>query len=98
MQRYLRDRDSIPPEDLVETSYEQLIENPLREIERIYEKFDISMEESAFEKIESYLSSIVEYKKNVHRLTRHQVDHIGKNWGFAFDEWPYEMPEIEIVE
>lgn len=98
MQRYLRDRESIPPEDLIETSYEKLVENPRREVERIYDAFDISKDESSFEHIEAYLATLRGYEKNVHRLTRHQLDYIGKNWGFAFDAWPYEVPEIEIVD
>ena len=38
MQQYLGDRNKIPAGNLVEVRYENLDENPVREIERIYEE------------------------------------------------------------
>jgi hypothetical protein len=97
MRRYLEDREKIPPEDLIETSYEKLTENPLREIDRIYAAFAIPRGKASLDKIETYLATLRDYKRNVHQLTRRQVDHIERHWGFAFAEWPYEKPDIEIV-
>jgi hypothetical protein len=97
MKKYLEDRKQIPAEDLIETSYEKLVEDPLREINRIYKAFDIPSNEESRTKIETYLETLKSYQKNVHKLTQSQVDHIQKNWQFAFDEWPYEMPEIEVI-
>ena len=98
MKRYLEDREKIPSEDLVETSYEKLVEDPLSVVKGIYDAFDIPQEKASFDKIHAYLDTLKGYKKNVHKLTRHQVDHIEKNWDFAFDEWNYERPEIEIID
>ncbi|MEM8953668.1 MAG: sulfotransferase [Verrucomicrobiota bacterium] len=97
MKKYLADRDQIPSEDLIETSYEKLVENPLQEINRIYSAFDLPLSETSQEKIQAYLDTLKAYKKNVHQLTQRQVDRIQSKWGFVFDQWPYEMPEIEVI-
>ncbi len=98
MRRYLEDRDKIPAGDLIETSYEKLVEDPLREVHHIYDAFDIARDETSQERIEAYLHTHRDYQKNVHRLTRGQIDHIEEHWQFAFDAWHYVKPEIEIVE
>jgi hypothetical protein len=97
MKKYLEDRDQIPAEDLIETTYEKLVEDPLREINRIYKAFDIPLNEDSQAKIEAYLNTQKSYQKNVHKLTQRQVDRIQSKWQFVFDEWPYEMPEIEVI-
>jgi len=97
MKKYLEDRGGIPAEDLIETSYEALVEDPLGEVSKIYEKFNIPLSEDSLSSIQSYLGTLTSYRKNVHQLTQGQVDHIQKHWQFAFDEWPYEMPEIEVI-
>lgn len=97
MRRYLKDRELIPPEDLVETSYEALTENPLREVTRIYEKFEIPFQENSLPSMQDYLETLSSYQKNTHQLTQEQVDHIRNHWQFALEEWGYEMPGIEVV-
>lgn len=97
MKRYLEDRGKIPAEDLIETSYEALVEDPLGEVSKIYDKFNIPLNEDSLSSVQRYLDTLTTYRKNVHKLTQGQVDHIQEHWQFAFDEWPYEMPEIEVI-
>ena len=63
MKRYLEDREQIPPGDLVETSYEKLVANPVGEVERIYDTFNLPIDIASFEQIDNYIASLRGYKK-----------------------------------
>jgi len=99
MEQYFKQRDSIPEEDLFETSYEELTEDPDKVIAEIYSKFGLERSEESLQRHADYLKSQKSYQKNSHRMTRAQVERIQNEWGFAFREWNYEMPDrLEIVD
>lgn len=99
LRAYLDQRSQIPAEDLVETSYDAVTSRPEAEIERIYDALGIPDKTTALDAIRPYLEQKKNYKRNVHRLTRAQVERIRKDWAFSFERWPYEIPEgIEVVD
>ncbi len=99
MEQYFEQRDSIPEGDLFETSYEELTGDPEKVIAEIYSKFELERSDESLQRQTAYLKSQKSYRKNCHRMTRSEVDRIQKEWGFAFREWNYEMPEgLEIVD
>ncbi|MFT5467134.1 MAG: hypothetical protein ACI8UO_002237 [Verrucomicrobiales bacterium] len=99
LKTYLDQRSQIPAEDLVETSYDAVTTKPEDEIERIYDALGIPAKTEALEAIRPYLEKKKNYKRNVHQLTRAQVDRIQSDWAFSLERWPYEIPEgIEVVD
>ena len=97
MKGYLDQRDLVS-DRLGETSYEKIVANPVGEISKFYDAFDLEHKESSLKEIEKYALAGRGYKRNQYQLTKAQVDRIQREWGFALDEWKYQIPEsIEIV-
>ena len=94
MERYLADRDQIPPGNLVEVQYEVLEKRPLDELRRIYDAFALPGGDAAQELVSQYLSSEGEYKKNEFSMTPEDVAKVEEHWGFAFDAFGYERRTV----
>ncbi|MCB1230749.1 MAG: sulfotransferase [Verrucomicrobiae bacterium] len=101
MKRYLRDRETLSPEDLFETTYEKITEDPLGEIGRIYDALGIGGKESGLEHIGKYVASISNYQPNVHRMRRQHIEEIQDRWRFSFEHWGYPLDppgDIEVID
>lgn len=99
MSSYFKQRENIPTEDLLETSFEELEADPEKVLSEIYSKFGLERSDECVERHTRYLEGQKSYQKNTHRLTRSQIESIRSEWGFALEEWHYELPEgLEIVE
>lgn len=99
LEAYLEQREQIPAEDIIETSYEAITEQPMEELSRIYEYFKLPNKEAGLAAISPYVESKKNYKRNVHQMARAQVERIQSDWAFSLKRWPYEIPEaIEVVE
>ena len=97
MKKYLLDVPHFESSNLIEIRYEDLIENPVKEIEMIYEKFQIPDSEKALKQISQYVGTIQDYQRNTHTITQSQYDQITNRWQFALDHWNYKKPnDIEI--
>jgi hypothetical protein len=90
MHKFLADKALIPPQNLVEIKFEELEENPLEQIGRIYQSLGIAGFDQAQTSIQSYLDSIAGYQKNEYILNRDIIDKVNRHWAFAFEEWGYE--------
>lgn len=91
MNAYLRDRQLIPEKNLIETRFEDLTENPLEEVGRMYDQLDFAHRNAGLKYIAEYVEANKNYKKNTHTITDSQVDAIRDRWSFAFDEWGYSV-------
>ena len=93
MEQYLKDRALIPEGNLAEVKYEDLISDPLGEMERIYVALGLSGWESGGKQaIVEYLSTLSNYKKNIFEPDLAAMERISQAWRFAFEEWNYELP------
>jgi len=96
---YIEQQAQLPPEDIIETSYEAITETPMEELTRIYDELRIPNKEAGLKAISPYVESKKNYKRNVHQMERAQVERIQKDWAFSLERWPYEIPEaIEVVD
>ncbi|MCB1077803.1 MAG: sulfotransferase [Verrucomicrobiae bacterium] len=95
MKQYLVDRQTLSDQDLYETSYEKITADPLGEIGRIYDRFEIEDKDAGLASIGQYVESIRDYEPNVHRMSRAHVEEIQDRWAFSFEHWgyPIEPPE-----
>ena len=90
MKKYLRDREMIPKDRIVEVRFEDLDENPMAQIERIYAHLNLPDFSYVKPKVESYLASLKRYKKNTYNFDSELVELVNDAWGFAFDEFGYD--------
>lgn len=98
MGRYLRDRETISPGDLFETSYERITADPLGEVARIYDALGVGGKDSGLEHIGRYVETIKNYQPNEHRMSRRHVEEIQERWRFSFDHWGYPIePPADIT-
>ncbi|WKK65644.1 sulfotransferase family protein [Lutimonas zeaxanthinifaciens] len=98
MSDYLEQRKLIPENNLIELSFDNLESDPISCIESVYKGLKLEGYNQAEPYIEKYLSSMKSYKKNKHYIREDLIVKIKTEWGFAMNEWAYDIPEhIEIV-
>jgi len=93
MRRFLADRVLIPPEHLVELRYENLEEQPLDQMRRVYDRLGLPCLAQAEPGFRSYLDSVAGYKKSEYEVDGGGGAKVNEHWGFAFDEWGYQRLE-----
>lgn len=87
---YFADRELIPPGQLVEIAYEDLERDPIGQLRTIYEALSLADFESVQPAIESYVASIVGYRKNRHpKIEDATRQRITEAWAQCFDVWGY---------
>ena len=94
MQRYLQDRELIPKENLVELRFEDLEQDPLGELEKIYAGFALPDWEQSKAAIQAYIGTLAGYKKNAFTIEQSLIDRVEDKWRFALDHWHYETPAV----
>ena len=93
MEQYLKDRTLIPEGNLAEVKYEDLISDPLGEMERIYAALGLSgWENGGKQAMVEYLSTLSDFRKNTFEPDHAAMERISQAWRFAFEEWNYELP------
>lgn len=79
--RYEKDRELIPPSNLVELAYEDLAASPKKELKAIYEKLELGDFASAEPGVDAYLAAQDGYQRSVYELTKAQRAEILKRCG-----------------
>ena len=80
-QGFEQQRGEIPPNCLAETRYEDLIEDPIRELERIYQELDLGDFNSVRANIDQYLATKKNYKTNRYELEAETRAEVDRRWG-----------------
>lgn len=92
MKKYLAERHLIPKGNLVDIGYEDLVEKPYENIDKIYLGLNLPNYDKALPEISKYIESVKGYKKNKFRdISPEVVARIQKEFGFAFKEWGYSL-------
>lgn len=91
MQAYFEQKVLIPPTNLIEIKYEELMENPSIEIKKIYDMLQLDYKNDE-KLIEGYLESQRNYEKNKFTLKKEALDKIYLHWNFVIDKWNYTLP------
>ncbi|MDH3579069.1 MAG: sulfotransferase [Hyphomicrobiales bacterium] len=79
--RYEKDRELIPPSNLVELAYEDLAASPKKELKAIYEKLELGDFASAEPGVDAYLAAQDGFQQSVYELTKAQRAEILKRCG-----------------
>lgn len=92
MNSYYEQKDLISKGHLVEISYENLVKNPLKQVEYIYNELGLLGFEKAKGAISRHIESQKDYKKNIYKFDKETIELVDKNWGFAVKKWDYRHP------
>ncbi|AFZ30072.1 hypothetical protein Glo7428_1510 [Gloeocapsa sp. PCC 7428] len=95
MHKFFVEKNLIPQNNFVEVKFENLENNPLQEIEQIYNKLSLPGFNSAKTYFQSFIDLQKNYKKNEYRLDRETIAKVLFHWGFAIHTWNYKVPQIQ---
>jgi hypothetical protein len=88
---YFGERGLVPEGRLCEVGYEDLERDPMGVVGSIYESLGLAGFEDLKPRLEGYLESIADYRKNrLEELPGPLRMRIARAWGRSFDEWGYE--------
>ena len=93
MTRYIAERKLIPPGLLIEFTYEELDEDPIRVLENTYETLRLGDFEAVRPPVLAYLERLGSYEKNAFDFPADVVETVNESWGFALDAFGYERLE-----
>ena len=86
---YAEQKRRIPEGRLVELKYEELIEDPLGNMARVYEQLDLGEFPRARESLVAYLDSHQEYRVSRYQIAPELQARIRQRWSFYFDRFGY---------
>jgi len=93
--RFAHDAAKLPPSDVVEVRYEDLVRDPLVEIQRIYATLQLEYTPAFEQKLKDYLAGVAEYQKNKFSPLPAEVQQqIEVKLGPWMDRWGYDRPAL----
>ena len=83
----------IPPENLVELRYEELVKDPIHHLEAIYDKLQLGWFESVRAAAEKYLASQQNYQMNRYELSPAMRETISRRWRDYIERHGYDSKD-----
>jgi omega-hydroxy-beta-dihydromenaquinone-9 sulfotransferase len=96
MDQFEKDKGFIPAGNLIEIRYEDLENDPIHEIKRIYASFGIQGYDHSIENIEQRLEIEKKYSPLTYQYDQNTLDEVYERWAYFIDKWNYESPQTEI--
>jgi omega-hydroxy-beta-dihydromenaquinone-9 sulfotransferase len=93
MHRYLKERSLIPAGNLVEVRFEDLEQNPLKEMQKIYEELNLPNYDQVKSAFEAYIATQKSYQKNQLQLSPEAQQKIEQRWQFTFADFGYPLSD-----
>lgn len=90
---YFRDRELVPEHQRLEMRFEDLIESPLENMERIYEAFGFEGFSKMIPRIRQFLASRQDHKSNRIELTESLRQGIDLHWARYMEAFGYQLQE-----
>lgn len=96
---YERDRQTVPEGQLHEVRFEDLEEDPVGELRKVYERLNLSGFEGLEQNMQPYLKDQKSYKKNKYEMDAAQEKKIYELWQKAFEMFGYDrLPSEALVQ
>lgn len=90
-QGFHNQRERLPEGSIIDVRYETLVEDPIGELERIYDELDLGDFEAVRDGIEEYLGEQRDYKTTRHPdIPDDERIEVDRRWGFYMDRYGYE--------
>ena len=77
---YWRDRETLPPNRLVEIRFEDLVADPVAKIKMIYQQLELDGVEDNLQNITDYFARRGDHQKNANKLNPKLKNWIDSNW------------------
>ncbi|WP_172992152.1 sulfotransferase family protein [Lacipirellula parvula] len=87
---YFEDRQLLGPNQLVELSYEELVEDPKTQVRSIYERLDLGDFARIEPALDDHLADVKNYRTNRHAIDDESSERIRRDWARYFSEFGYE--------
>ncbi|WP_428305633.1 sulfotransferase family protein [Lacipirellula sp.] len=87
---YFEDRQLLGPNQLVELSYEELVEDPKTQVRSIYERLDLGDFARIEPALDDHLADVKNYRTNRHAIDDESSERIRRDWARYFAEFGYE--------
>jgi hypothetical protein len=94
MDRYEAEKELIPPENLYELRYEQMLAHPEDEIKKLLASLKLEGNEKIEEEIRIRLSKEKSYSPKKYYFSAEQEQRISHEWGSYIRKWQYSPPPI----
>ena len=95
---YYKHKDLIPKNNLIEFGFEDFKKDPLTQIERIYENFDLYGLELNRDIFKKYIESQEGHKINQYKIKKELLKLIKNKFKQSFKEMNYEIPKnLKII-
>ena len=95
---YYKYKDLIPKNNLIEFGFEDFKKDPLAQIERVYENFDLDGLEVNRDAFKKYIKSQEGHKINQYKIKKELLKSIKKEFKQSFKEMNYEIPKnLKII-
>jgi hypothetical protein len=79
----------LDPGQFYELRYEDLVEDPVGQLRRIYEHFQLPGFEQFLPRLQEYLGTVKGYQTNQYNLTPEQRAEIGRRWAAVIERYGY---------
>jgi hypothetical protein len=89
MQHLLEDTKRLTADEFIHVRYEDLEQNPLQEIKKIYNQLHLEGYAEAVPHFEQYLSTIQTYQKNTYQFHPEEIKKIYDHWSPFIQHWGY---------
>ena len=84
-----RDRGLIPAGQFCEVRYEDLVAQPIQQMQRVYEELNLGGFEKVRPQMEAYFAKKADYKTNRYQLPPELAAEIGRRWASFFQRYGY---------
>jgi len=84
-----RQREKLAPEQLCDVRYQDLVANPVAEVERIYRELNLGDFEPVRDKVAAYVGEQKDYQTNKHELDEELKAQIRERWTGYFERYGY---------
>ncbi len=86
-----RQRQNINPAHICDVRYEDLVQDPIGEVQAVYEKLGLGDFDDVREKIEAHVADRRDYKPNKHELDAGIKSQIAERWSDYLERYGYEV-------
>jgi omega-hydroxy-beta-dihydromenaquinone-9 sulfotransferase len=97
MTSYFEQKEILLEHKLIEIKYEDLIIDPIQQVQKIYSTLHLPGLENALSAIQRYLENKTDYKTNVYSFDKKVIQTVNNNWMFTMKRWKY-IPQKVISE
>lgn len=87
--QFERDREHLSPSQLCEVRYEDLVREPVPQMQAIYEQLELGDFEAARPKLLAYFDDTRDYRTNQHRIDPELRERIYERWGRYMQRFGY---------